>query len=173
MDYAMTKSRALRTILILLILILNISCDQISKMIVRERIQEDEYITVLMDHVTLTRVENAGAFLSLGSTLPYFVRTLLLSFIPLMAMTIGLYYLFQQRNLSRLMMVGYAFVIGGGLGNLYDRVINGSVTDFLHIDFVLFQTGIFNMADVSIMMGVGLLLLGVLTRKKALDQNQV
>ena len=53
--------------------------------------------------------------------------------------------------------LGLACVLGGGIGNLYDRVLYGSVTDFLHIDFGLFQTGIFNLADVSIMVGAFLL----------------
>jgi signal peptidase II len=51
------------------------------------------------------------------------------------------------------------FLIGGGIGNIYDRIKFGSVTDFLHIDFILFRTGIFNLADVSIMIGIGILLL--------------
>ena len=45
-------------------------------------------------------------------------------------------------------------MVGGGIGNIYDRLIHGSVTDFLHLDFGLFQTEIFNMADVSIMVGM-------------------
>lgn len=50
--------------------------------------------------------------------------------------------------------MGISFVIGGGIGNLYDRVLYGSVTDFMHLKFGIFQTGIFNMADVSIMLGM-------------------
>ena len=50
------------------------------------------------------------------------------------------------------------FIIGGGIGNIYDRFVYGSVTDFFHIDFVIFQTGIFNMADVSVMVGMFILL---------------
>ena len=61
--------------------------------------------------------------------------------------------------MSKSMLVGISFVLGGGIGNMYDRIIHGSVTDFLHIDFVIFQTGIFNMADVSIMTGMFLILI--------------
>ena len=64
------------------------------------------------------------------------------------------------------MQIGICFLIGGGIGNIYDRIVYGSVTDFLHMDFVLFKTGIFNMADVSIMTGIGLLLLQTLLAKK-------
>ncbi len=63
------------------------------------------------------------------------------------------------------------FLIGGGIGNIYDRIVYGSVTDFLHMDFVLFRTGIFNLADVSIMVGIGLLLLQNLTAAKIKKQE--
>ena len=52
------------------------------------------------------------------------------------------------------MLIGLCFVIGGGVGNLFDRMVYGSVTDFLYLKFGVFQTGIFNMADVSIMTGM-------------------
>lgn len=54
-----------------------------------------------------------------------------------------------KRVMSNLQVVGWCFVIGGGTGNLYRRIVHGSVTDFLHLDLELFQTGIFNLADVS------------------------
>ncbi|MDO8994488.1 MAG: signal peptidase II, partial [Daejeonella sp.] len=65
-----------------------------------------------------------------------------------------------------LQIVGWCFVIGGGTGNLYDRIVHGSVTDFLHLDLGLFQTGIFNLADVSIMIGMFIILTGQFFYKK-------
>jgi signal peptidase II len=64
--------------------------------------------------------------------------------------------------MPEVLLIGWCFVIGGGTGNLYDRIIHGSVTDFLHLDLRLFQTGIFNMADVSIMTGMFIIILGQL-----------
>ncbi len=66
--------------------------------------------------------------------------------------------------------IPFAFIIGGGIGNLYDRILYGSVTDFLHMDFQLFRTGIFNMADVSIMIGVFWLMF---TQLKTRQNNQL
>jgi signal peptidase II len=63
-----------------------------------------------------------------------------------------------KKNLSNLTIIAICFIVGGGIGNIYDRLIYGSVTDFLHIDFIIFQTGIFNMADVSIMTGTFIVL---------------
>jgi signal peptidase II len=88
------------------------------------------------------------------------VRFILLSLVPLAILGFGVGYLFTKKNLSKAMLLGFAFVIGGGIGNLYDRLVHGSVTDFMHIDFVIFQTGIFNMADVSIMTGMAIVIIG-------------
>jgi signal peptidase II len=73
-------------------------------------------------------------------------------------MILGLVYLFLK-PVSGNMLIGLCFVIGGGVGNLFDRILYGSVTDFLYLKFGIFQTGIFNMADVSIMAGMSIILL--------------
>jgi signal peptidase II len=156
----MHKKAILRAIVIFSILAINVGCDQISKSMVRNRIDENEQILVVKNYVRLMRVENEGAFLSLGNSLPKVVRFILLSLVPLAILGFGIGYLFTKKNLSKTMLLGFAFVIGGGIGNLYDRLIYGSVTDFMHIDFVIFQTGIFNMADVSIMTGMTIVIIG-------------
>ncbi len=156
----MNNKSIVRAIVIFVILAINVGCDQISKSIVRSRIDDHERISVVDNYVTLMRVENEGAFLSLGDSLPRIVRFIFLSLVPLAILGFGLGYLFTKKNLSKAMLLGFAFVIGGGIGNLYDRLVYGSVTDFMHIDFVVFQTGIFNMADVSIMTGMGIIIIG-------------
>ena len=77
----------------------------------------------------------------------------------------GLYLVIERTDMSRPLVTGLCFVIGGGAGNLYDRIRFGSVTDFVHVNFGLFQTGIFNMADVSIMMGMGVILMDIYLKK--------
>lgn len=146
--------------MILFILILNFSCDQISKTIIRKSIAEYEIIPIIDGYFTLTMVENKGAFLSAGSSLPYFIRLILLTLLPIAFLTYGLWLIIQKKDMPQMLVIGWCFVIGGGIGNLYDRIIHGSVTDFLHLDLRLFQTGIFNMADVSIMTGMFIIILG-------------
>jgi signal peptidase II len=149
----------LRTLIIFTILSSNIGCDQVSKNIVRQRIDYNEHISLIDNYFTLTKIENTGAFLSLGDTLPQPIRILLLTILPLIVLGLALIYVLTKRGLSNLTILGICFTVGGGIGNIYDRAIYGSVTDFLHIDFVLFQTGIFNMADVSIMTGMLIILI--------------
>jgi len=149
----------LRTVVIFIILSSTIGCDQISKSIVRQKIGYGEQIGVIQNYLTLTKIENTGAMLSIGNALPQQIKLLLLTILPLIVLGSILGYLLTKSNLSKLVTLGTCFVVGGGIGNIYDRIRYGSVTDFLHIDFVIFQTGIFNVADVAIMSGVFIILL--------------
>ncbi len=101
----------------------------------------------------------------MGDNLPDAARFVLLSLIPILVLGFGLYYLFTQTDLPQLMQIGMSFLLGGGIGNIYDRVMFGSVTDFLHMDLGLFSTGVFNFADISIMIGIGILLVHSLKSK--------
>ena len=80
------------------------------------------------------------------------------------------FYVLLVKHLSNL-FAGISCVIGGGIGNIYDRIQYGSVTDFLHIDLVVFQTGIFNMADVSIMTGMSMIVIDLYRRAVAADDT--
>lgn len=145
---------------ILFVVFCNFSCDQISKSIVRKEIEHYEVISLIGNYLSLTKVENTGAFLSAGSSLPYFVRLILLSVIPVIFLIYGLYLIMVKKGIPDLIITGWCFVIGGGTGNLYDRIIHGSVTDFLHLDLGFIQTGIFNLADMSIMSGMFMIMSG-------------
>ncbi|MGV3686638.1 MAG: signal peptidase II [Daejeonella sp.] len=159
----------IRNSLILVAILLNIGCDQVTKNIARNKIDYYETISVVDNFLTLTKVENRGAFLSLGSTMPALVKILILNILPLSVLLWGLYLLMKKSTMSTLLITGICFVIGGGAGNLYDRFRFGSVTDFLHLNFGLFQTGIFNMADVSIMTGAGMILMDIYLKKIVLS----
>lgn len=154
----MKLNKYLRTLLILIVLGSNIGCDQVSKNIARQSLQYNEQIGYFNNYLMLIKVENAGAFLSLGDSLPQPLRSLLLTLMPIAALAFALIYLFAKKDLSTTAVTGICFVIGGGIGNIYDRIVYGSVTDFLHMDFGIFRTGIFNMADVSVMIGTLLVL---------------
>lgn len=166
----MQQLKSLRWSVLLLLLTLNFGCDQISKKIVRTEISDYEHISIIKDRFTLTKVENSGAFLSLGDNMPYIFRLIILTGLPLLFLGYGLYFLFAKRNLPMSMQIALCFLIGGGIGNLYDRIVHGSVTDFMHMDFYIFQTGVFNFADISIMIGVGILLFQSLKSKMVKEE---
>jgi signal peptidase II len=155
----MTSNKFTRAAIILFILALNIGCDQLTKSIVRKNMTDNQVIGYIANHVTLEKTENTGAFLSLGDSLGGPVRDILLVILPLIAVLLGLGFILYKTNIPNFRLLGIILIIGGGAGNLYDRIVHGSVTDFMHIDFVIFQTGVFNVADMSIMAGMFIIIL--------------
>jgi len=158
-----------RNIYILIIVIANIVFDQFSKYEARLNIGYYQTINVIGKYFIFTKIENSGAFLSTGDSLGGSVKFIFLSLLPLIALFYGVYYLLTHHNLPRLLAFGISFVIGGGLGNLYDRISYGSVTDFMHVDFLLFRTGIFNFADVSIMVGMVMIMINLYVKRSVPD----
>jgi signal peptidase II len=155
-----------RAVIIIVILAFNIGCDQISKSIVRKNIPDNKVIGYLGGHFTLEKAENTGAFLSLGDSLGGWVRDILLIGLPVLAILGALVWIIINTKITRYTLVGIILIIGGGVGNLYDRIFHGSVTDFMHIDFIIFQTGVFNVADMSIMAGMFMILIVSYMKRK-------
>jgi signal peptidase II len=149
----------LKRIVILALVVLNIGCDQISKQIVRKTVAPMEYIQVINDNFILTNVENTGAMLGFGEGLSPILKLIFLQGLPFIVLLILLARMMKITNLNRWLLLAFAFVVGGGIGNLIDRIAYGSVTDFFQIKLGIFKTGIFNMADVSVTVGVLLILL--------------
>lgn len=162
----MGSTKLVRNIVIIAIVLLNIGCDQISKEAVRKNVVPNDYIQVISDHLILTNVENTGAMLGVGRNLPPILKLIFLQAIPVLLLLILLYRVLRKQDIDPWVVVAFAFVIGGGIGNLIDRIAFGSVTDFFLIDFGFFKTGIFNMADVSVTLGVLLILMLSFWNKK-------
>lgn len=106
--------------------------------------------------------ENPGAFLGMGGGLSREVRFVLFAVIVLAGLSFMIWYLLKKET-SKVNLIAYAFILGGGFGNLWDRVVhqNGHVVDFMLIEiYGPLRTGVFNVADVAIMVGVFLALFG-------------
>jgi len=144
----MFKNKTIRNLIILLIVIANVSCDQISKKVVRETVTPGSRTEIINQNFLLMNVENDGAFLSTFGDSPQFVKNIFLLGLPIIMLIGVLFYLFTESKLPKIALIGWSFVIGGGIGNMYDRIKFGSVTDFLFIDLGgVFRTGVFNMFD--------------------------
>ncbi len=165
--------RLMRVLLILFLVGINIGCDQVTKNIARDEIAAHEQIEVIGRNLILTKVENKGAFLGMGSSLPTVLRDILLLWLPAAVMIALLAYLLSQKQLSRSILIGLSFIVGGGIGNLFDRIVYGSVTDFLHVDFEIFRTGIFNTADMSVMLGTAIIFFYSFQKKKTQELQEV
>ncbi|NVK83890.1 MAG: signal peptidase II [Cytophagia bacterium] len=162
-----------RIALILIIIFANIGCDQITKDLARKNIEYHETIQVIGDYLILTKVENPGAFLGMGSELSPVLRTILLLILPCIVMVAVGVYLIRNKQMSMINLWALSFIVGGGIGNLYDRILYGQVTDMIFMDFQFAHTGIFNMADVSVMVGTGLILLEQFLPKKKKEEAQL
>lgn len=162
-----------RTIFIIVLIVINIVIDQISKFWVRANViprtdtQPSERISLIGDSFTMMNVENAGAFLGLGSDLNPTLRLILLLILPIVVLTLVMRHILKDKDMDQWSLIGFCCVIGGGIANVYDRIVYGSVTDFLYIDLGgVFKTGIFNLADVSVTTGMVLLLIGAIVHRK-------
>lgn len=162
----------LRNILLLFILACNVGCDQWSKSIARNELISHHAVKTALPSLTLIKVENTGAFLSFGEGMPAGLKFVFLSILPLLVLCLALYHLMVHVQVGKSYAIGLCFVIGGGAGNLYDRFMHGSVTDFLHLDFGIVETGVFNMADVSIMVGMFLLMIHIFQRRKEVTKGK-
>lgn len=103
----------------------------------------------------------------MGSELNDTLRIILLILLPVLVLSYLVFYIFKNKHLDKLAIIGLSCIAGGGIANIFDRIAYGKVIDFLHLDFGgVFRTGIFNLADVSVTSGMILLLLGSFFTKK-------
>jgi signal peptidase II len=138
-----------------------VGCDRLSKQVAIRELSGEPPRSYLGDTFRLDYVENRGAFLSLGASLPDRVRKpLLTGATGVLLLGIGVV-LVRRRFASGLDNVGLSLVWAGGVSNLVDRIETGRVVDFMNVGLGPFRTGIFNVADVAIMLGIGLVLFGV------------
>jgi signal peptidase II len=144
-----------KKVAIIILVLVNIGCDQISKNAVRRNIEYRETVELIGEKFILTKVENSGAMLGFGSELSPILKIIFLQALPVLVLLVLLVRILRKSEMNKWLIFAFACVIGGGIGNLIDRIAYGEVTDFFHIDLGGYlKTGIFNMADVSVTMGV-------------------
>ncbi len=152
-------NRIRRLALILLALLMCVGCDQATKSVARTMLAASPPVVLWNGIIRFEYLENSGAFLSLGATLPPPVRFLLLVAFSGIALVVLLVVALRTRQVDRWQLTGISLFVGGGVGNLIDRVLNaGAVVDFVSIGVGPLRTGTFNVADVAIMAGVAVFL---------------
>ncbi len=146
-----------RSLLVLLLLIFCVGCDQLTKEAAHQYLALQPPQSWFHDMVRLHYAENTGAFLSLGGDLSEGLRVLLFQVFPALCLVVlAMVLLAQPIPLST--AIAWSLVLSGGLGNLLDRIMNdGRVIDFMNLGIGPLRTGIFNVADVCITTGVVLL----------------
>jgi signal peptidase II len=138
---------------LLMLILATVGCDRVTKRFAAATLADAPARSFMADTVRLEYIENTGAFLGLGASWPVAVRTGLFivgNSLLLFAMVATAI----RRRWSGLALVGSALIVAGGVSNLADRVVRGSVVDFMNVGVGPLRTGIFNVADMAIMLGV-------------------
>ena len=148
------------------VVLLNYFLDRSTKWIAVQQLKEKPSIELLKGTIFITFTENTGAFLSLGSRWPLFIKYFSLLIVPIGICLFGILYLmFKEKSIGRIVILGT--IIGGGLGNLIDRLFNNfKVIDFLNFGLGNIRTGILNVADLSVTFGAIALLVYEKKREK-------
>lgn len=135
--------------------------DQLSKWLTVTNLEYHEFIPdtipVIKDVFHFTYVRNEGAAFSMFSAPDQRWIFMSISSIAIIALSI---YLWKKRNDNKMLCIALSFIIGGGIGNMIDRIALKYVIDML--DFRLIKFAIFNVADSFVCVGVGLFALYVI-----------
>jgi signal peptidase II len=144
------------------LLLVPVGCDHVSKQIAHQALANSPAVSLAADTLRFELTSNPGAFLSLGADLPSGLRQLIFLGLNPLLLTVICVVAFRAGFSSGWSLLGPALVAGGGLANWLDRIQHGgTVTDFVSVGVGPLRTGVFNLADVSIVAGVALLLLSL------------
>jgi signal peptidase II len=154
----------------LLIALAVLLLDRITKRVVAQTISLDDVINVIPGFFRLTHLENTGAAFSLfaDSTSPF--RTALLIIFSVAALAVVSILLWKDRRVFHSGTLALSLILGGAVGNLWDRMADGKVTDFLDFYLGTHHWPPFNIADSAIVVGA-LLLLARMLRKDHLPKK--
>lgn len=151
-----------RIVVIISLLILIFGLDQATKYWAVNHLMGKNAIIYFNGLFQFVYAENPGAFLGLGGGWSREVRFVIFALIVFLGLGGMLWYLIKKENL-KVNLYAYTFILAGGFGNLWDRVFHedGHVIDYMLIElWGPLRTGVFNIADIFIVIGVLLALLG-------------
>lgn len=132
-------------------------CDQATKVVAHRLLADRPAVELLGGSVVFVYAENPGAFLSLGAGLSDQSRRWIFGILALAGLAALAVHTVVRRSTSRTQLLAIAAVLGGGVGNIIDRFAQGTVRDFMNVGVGSLRTGIFNVADMTIMAGIGIL----------------
>ena len=140
----------------IILIIMFILIDLISKYLIVSRINLHESIELIKNFLNITYVRNNGVAFSMLPNNKYLVL-----FISLFIILGMIYYIYKNNIISKLDKVSYALILGGAISNFIDRLVHGYVIDFIDIKIFTYNYPIFNLADTFIVCGVILLIISM------------
>jgi signal peptidase II len=133
--------------------------DRITKWAIAQTISLEDAVNIIPGFFRLTHLENTGAAFSLFADSPSPFRTTLLIAFSVAALAVVSVLLWKDRSVFHSGTLALSLILGGAVGNLWDRVSDGKVTDFLDFYIGAHHWPPFNVADSAIVVGALLLFL--------------
>jgi len=138
---------------------------------VAARIGMYTHIQIIPGFFRLTHTENTGAAFSLFADSPSHWKTVLLIGFSMVAMVIVSVLLWKQTRTLTITGIALSLILGGAVGNLWDRLASGRVVDFLLFYVKQYQWPVFNLADSAIVVGAALLVIEILWGKSHIQER--
>ena len=133
--------------------------DQIVKLLIKTNMNLNEEISIIPNFFSIQYLKNTGAAFSILEN-----QTILLAITSIICISVIIYYLKKEENLTTAMYLSFGLVLGGILGNLIDRIVYQGVIDFLSFQIFNYNFPVFNIADIGITIGVLLLIIIYISR---------
>jgi signal peptidase II len=143
-----------------------LALDRLTKWIIESRLTFFDTYKIIPGFFDIVRSQNAGVAFGIFNDSTSQWRTALLIAASLGAVALLCAMLWRARTLDRYSIWGFALILGGAAGNVFDRIVWGHVTDFLLLYVGQYQWPTFNVADSAIVIGSGLLLMDLLRSKR-------
>jgi signal peptidase II len=153
------SARATHFLLALFVVLL----DRWTKRLVAAHIAMYTHIQVIPGFFRITHTENTGAAFSLFADSPSHWKTAMLISFSVVAMIVVSVLLWKQSRALTMTGIALSLILGGAVGNLWDRVASGRVVDFLLFYVKSYQWPVFNLADSAIVVGASLLVLEIIS----------
>lgn len=148
-----------KNILILIMSLFLLSADIFTKYLINTNFKLMETKVIIVDFFSITKIYNEGASWNILSGYKYIL------IIIAIIMLITLYYYQRKFKLNDRNVIAFSAVYAGILGNLIDRIIYGSVIDFLDFHIFNYDFPVFNLADILIVFGIFLLIIAILKKE--------
>jgi signal peptidase II len=160
----LTKTHRLRWIH-LVVALAAIALDRITKNLIEHLLPTGNAITVIPGFFQITHVHNRGAAFGLFSESTSEWRSVLLIGFSTLALAVIAYLLWKSDHALPTTAYGLSLILGGAMGNLWDRMVHGQVTDFLHFYIGSYIWPDFNVADSCIVVGAVMLMIEIVFAK--------
>ena len=163
-----SSARATHFLLALFVVLL----DRWTKRLVAAHIAMYTHIQVIPGFFRITHTENTGAAFSLFADSPSHWKTAMLISFSVVAMIVVSVLLWKQSRALTMTGIALSLILGGAVGNLWDRVASGRVVDFLLFYVKTYQWPVFNLADSAIVVGASLLVLEIIFGQPKTTANE-